>query len=388
MSQLKTNAIRHISATSDAITLASDGGLTDIAGGQLSHRNKLYNGSMMIAQRSTSAVTISDGSNEGYQTVDRWHHLLAGSIGGSITSQQVTDAPEGFKNSLKLKCASTTTTLDGTQELAIRQKLEGLDIIDFAYGDASAKTTTVSWYMKAVNPKVMSVNLMTTLSAGRYFSKNFTPTTSWARYSMEVPGDTSNGIDETNGDAYRIQFVLALGSSKIQASDSTAWSSTADFGASGMGNFLDSTSNELYITGVQVEVGNLTPYEHRSYGDELKGCQRYYQTIVKGNGSNLQVFNIGDWYAASQLNINVPLKVTMRAKPSIHQNAASNWCGWYGNGSSGNITPSWTEWNSPDSGNMLGAYVDPDTDGTAGTAARVYLSNTDSAKFLAAQAEL
>ena len=317
MSQLKTNAIRHISATSDAITLASDGGLTDIAGGQLSHRNKLYNGSMMIAQRSTSAVTISDGSNEGYQTVDRWHHLLAGSIGGSITSQQVTDAPEGFKNSLKLKCASTTTTLDGTQELAIRQKLEGLDIIDFAYGDASAKTTTVSWYMKAVNPKVMSVNLMTTLSAGRYFSKNFTPTTSWARYSMEVPGDTSNGIDETNGDAYRIQFVLALGSSKIQASDSTAWSSTADFGASGMGNFLDSTSNELYITGVQVEVGNLTPYEHRSYGDELSRCQRYLYRI-EGGTYDRWGYAFAD--ATNRARAMMFLPTPLRASPTITTN--------------------------------------------------------------------
>ena len=319
MSTLKVTNLRHASASSDALTLASDGTatakLTEVSGGQLSHRNKLYNGSMMIAQRSTSAVTISDGSNEGYQTVDRWHHLLAGSIGGSITSQQVTDAPEGFKNSLKLKCASTTTTLDGTQELAIRQKLEGLDIIDFAYGDSSAKTTTVSWYMKAVNPKVMSVNLMTTLSAGRYFSKNFTPTTSWARYSMEVPGDTSNGIDETNGDAYRIQFMLALGSDKIQASNSTAWSSTADFAASGMGNFLDSTSNELYITGVQVEVGNLTPYEHRSYGDELSGCQRYYHNYKGDNGDSIGI--PGTAWGTTTVTFFVQHPVTMRTNPSI-----------------------------------------------------------------------
>ena len=315
MSTLKVTNLRHSSASSDAITLASDGTatakLTEVSGGQLSHRNKLINGAMQVAQRSTSAVTISDGSNEGYQTVDRWDHLFAGSMGGSITSQQVTDAPEGFRNSLKLTCASTGTTLDGTQHLQIRQKLEGQDILDFAYGDSSAKQTTISWYMKAVNPKVMCANVMTTLSSGRYWTKKFTPTTSWARYSMVVDGDTSNATDETSAHGYSVQFSLAIGSGKRQASDSTAWSSTANLGVDGMGNFLDGTSNELYITGVQVEVGDLTPYEHRSYGDELEHCMRYYQAHVRCGASNAK--------STSQVDFNPILYPTMRAAPTVGQ---------------------------------------------------------------------
>ena len=319
MSTLKVTNLRHSSASSDAITLASDGTatakLTEVSGGQLSHRNKLINGAMQVAQRSTSAVTISDGSNEGYQTVDRWDHLFAGSMGGSITSQQVTDAPEGFRNSLKLTCASTGTTLDATQHLQIRQKLEGQDIVDFAYGDSSAKQTTISWYMKAVNPKVMCANVMTTLSSGRYWTKKFTPTTSWARYSMVVPGDTSNATDETSAHGYSVQFSLAIGSGKRQASDSTAWSSTANLGVDGMGNFLDGTSNELYITGVQVEVGDLTPYEHRSYGDELQRCKRYYQLLATGTSQVVAMGYIEQ--GASSVNAARQLVPAMRATPTI-----------------------------------------------------------------------
>jgi len=340
MSQLKTNAIRHISATSDAITLASDGGLTDISGGQLGNRNKVYNGAMQIAQRSTSAITISDGSNEGYQTVDRWDHLFAGGMGGSITSQQVTDAPEGFRNSLKLTCASTGTTLDSTQHLQIRQKLEGQDIVDFAYGDSSAKKTTISWYMKAVNPKIMCANVMTTLSSGRYWTKKFTPTTSWARYSMVVDGDTSNATDETSSHGYSVQFSLAIGSGKRQASDSTSWTSTANLGVDGMENFLDSTSNELYITGVQVEVGNLTPYEHRSYRDELLRCARYYQQI--GGHSQFPGRGAGN----TEMTFTVPLIVPLRASPTVSK--TNSYYRGYDPSNAGNSTntPTVMTWNA------------------------------------------
>ena len=126
MSTLKVDAIRHNSATSDAITTAADGTctakLTSINGGsQLSHRNIVINGDMRVAQRSVGPVAVSDGSNENYQTIDRMRFSFGNSAAGACNISQSTDAPTtlGFTKSHKVDVTTVNTTASGQQVIPV-----------------------------------------------------------------------------------------------------------------------------------------------------------------------------------------------------------------------------------------------------------------------------
>ena len=147
MSTLKVDNIRHNSATSDAITMASDGTctakLTSAGGGQLSHRNKARNGEMKISQRGT---TFSPTTSDTY-LMDGWktNHGSSGNLDTTVTHSD--DAPAGFTKSLKITPDSTYTPTDSYNGL-IAQYLEGQDFQDLAFGTSDAKPVTVSWYAK------------------------------------------------------------------------------------------------------------------------------------------------------------------------------------------------------------------------------------------------
>ena len=280
--------------------------------GQLGNRNLIINGTMEVSQRGTSAVVTSDGSNEGYNTVDRWQTIFAGSAGGALSTEQSSDAPDGFFKSVLLKCTTASTSLSGSEHVLFSQKLEGQNLSSLEWGKTSPKSVTFSWYMKAVNPKTLAAQLTTPVGSGRYFLKKFTPTTSWARYSFTIPGD-SVATTTANAEGLALRFGLSIGSSMQQAADSTAWSSAAKHGVSGQGNFLDSTSNQLFITGVQLEVGSVvTDFEHRSYAQELALCQRYYYQYYEGSEDGYYFYQ----YVSSNRMMDIQHPVPMRADPT------------------------------------------------------------------------
>ena len=148
MSILKVDAIRHNSATSDAITMASDGTctakLTSVGGGQLSNRNKARNGEMKISQRAT---TFSPTSSSDMYLIDGWMTQRGSNGNLDCTVTQSSDAPAGFSKSLKIT-PDTTVTPSGSQNGMLAQRLEGQELQDFAFGTSDAKTITVSWYAK------------------------------------------------------------------------------------------------------------------------------------------------------------------------------------------------------------------------------------------------
>tara|TARA_R100001510_G_scaffold4308_2_gene3416 strand:+ start:1063 stop:2091 length:1029 start_codon:yes stop_codon:yes gene_type:complete len=246
----------------------------------LSNRNLIINGAMQVAQRGTSA-TVSDNSNEGYSTLDRWFLNFNNGVGGGVTFSQSTDTPNGFANSLKIQCSSTDSVGSTNEYVAVRQVIEAQNLQMLGYGTSAAKSMTLSWQMKADNyTGPISVQFKTADGTAEYYVKSYTPTSSWATYTCTVPGSTSATINDDNGEGMRVQFTLAghTGSSIAASSDSTAWSTTRADYRDDIGNLLSNTSNAIYITGVQLEVGEqATPFEHRSFGDELQRCKRYFQ---------------------------------------------------------------------------------------------------------------
>ena len=258
MSTLKVDAIRHNSATSDAITTHSDGTasakIIDVGGGQLSNRNRVINGGMLINQRASSYTA----TQEEY-TLDRFHHRTGSGFTFDTTTTQDTSAPDGFTKSLKITPDSTQTPT-GSHNGIIAQLIEADNLIGFASGTSSAKSFALSFYAKSAsqnNNHQYSVQLSKKNSGGAYYYQNrsFTVTSSWQRFTFVFSADTSNNIITGNGEGLRILWHLAAGPDDI-ASAVTSWTSgDVNAAVTGQSNFMDNTSNEFYLTGVQLEVG-------------------------------------------------------------------------------------------------------------------------------------
>ncbi len=295
MSTLKVDAIRHNSATSDAITTAADGTctakITSVGGGGLSHRNKVINGAMVINQRSG---TYNRPTGDEY-TVDRFETRTGSSFNFDTLTTQDSSAPDGFSKSLKITPQSSRTPT-GSENGMFAHLIEADNLLGFASGTSSAKSFALSFYAKSSsqnNNHQYSVQISKINSSGNFYYQNrsFVVTSSWQRFTVVFPADTSNNITTGNGEGLRILWHLSAGPDDT-ASAVTSWtSSNGNHAVTGQSNFMDNTSNEFYLTGVQLEVGDtVTSFEHRSFGEELIRCYRYYYKML---GDNNKTYMIG-----------------------------------------------------------------------------------------------
>ena len=276
---------------------------------QLSHRNKVINGAMQVAQRGTS---VSIGSDSSTYLIDRFK--LGRYNAGDWIMSQSTESPDGFSSSLKIDSTSVTTGLGVNREVGIYQVFEGQDLQDFAKGTSSAKEFTLSFYIKCNKNGTYNVELMDNDNSNRHVSKTYTVSNNnWTRHIITFPADTTGAFNNDNGNSMHVYFWLASGGQFRTGSRQETWGALNQGGrAPGQANLMDSTSNEWYITGVQLEVGSVaTPFEHRSFGDELLRCYRYY------NKKNPAYGRIGHMYTNTAIAFTMDLPCEMRASPTI-----------------------------------------------------------------------
>ena len=305
MSTLKVDGIRSNSASSDAITLASDGTCTANITNNLSNRNKIINGAMQIFQRSTSASDI--GGSNGYFAADRYRSSNNGSQRHTIS--QSTDTPNGFGNSMKIDVTTANASPSAANYVFIQHRIEGQNVQDFAKGSSDAKQYALSFHVKSPKTGVHCMELED-VQNGRSCSKSYTVNSAntWERKTIIFPADTTGAITNDNANRFQLYIWLMAGSTYSSGTLATSWATTtAANRAAGQVNVFDNTSNDFYITGIQLEVGSVaTDFEHRSYGQELRLCSRYYQvgeTIGCGYGS-------GDGYARGGYIYAVPMRAT------------------------------------------------------------------------------
>ena len=287
---------------------------TSVNGGQLSHRNRVINGAMEINQRASSYTA----TGEEY-TLDRFEHRTGSGFTFDTTTTQSTSAPAGFTKSLKITPDSTQTP-SGSHNGMVGQLIEANNLVGFAHGTSSAKKSVLSFYAKSAsqnNNHQYSVQLSKLASSGTYYhqTRSFTVTSSWQRFTVAFPADTSNNITTGNGEGVRILWHLAAGSDDI-ASAVTSWTSgDVNKAVTGQSNFMDNTSNEFYLTGVQLEASDsdvATDFEHRSLGEELVLCQRYYQQYVNPCCTGVIPDNGSKAYS-----IGLQFQTRMRAAPTL-----------------------------------------------------------------------
>ena len=253
--------------------------------GQLSHRNIIINGGMTVKQRPDVTMTTTST-----YSLDRFRGAVGSSFNwSSATITQSTTSPDGFGKSLKVDIASTNTPT-GSQNGLIQTKIEGQDLQQLAYGTSSAKQCTLSFYVRSNKTGTYCVQIANTANT-KYvlFEYTINSADTWERKSVTFSGNTANTINNDNAIGFEINFHLATGSSDhvSAASTWTTYSGGSFKSTSNQVNLFDNASNEWYLTGVQLEVGSVaTPFEHRSFADELKRCQRYYYTSSRWMGGS------------------------------------------------------------------------------------------------------
>ena len=339
MSTLRVDAIRHNSATSDAITTAADGTctarITGMTGGSgLSHRNLIINGGMKVAQRSTSkAIT-----GYGYHTVDRFHTVANSSMTYAVTMSQENDNPDGLGKSVKL-LTTTAKTPSGSENYILRYIGEEQDISGAGLGTSSCKQLTVSFSVKTNKTGTHGFQIyLYGNQPNMTVAYTVSSANTWERKTITLPTYTTSythGADNAQG--FMIDWNLSSGPDDIMAPYNWATGSTAARGVTGQVNMLDTVGNYFQLTNVQLEIGDTaTTFEHRSYDEELKRCKRYALVF----GSN-QAFGTGSAYNST--NINIHIYNQFRTTPSYSKTtggAGYTWVVYYGSSGHASASPS------------------------------------------------
>ena len=299
----------------------------------LSNRNLIINGAMQVAQRATSVTGVT---GDGYQAVDRWR-TNSGSL-GTFTLSQSTDAPDGFATSHKYDCTTADASPAAGDFLIFEQRVEAQDLQQLNYGTSSPNRITLSFYVKSNKTGTYIAELAlpdASNNSNNQQSYTINSANTWERKTLSYVGNTTDAINNDNGIGMNVFFWLGAGSNFSGGTlTQNTWANTsASNRAVGQVNLADSTSNEWLITGVQLELGEqATPFEHRSFADELRRCQRYYSDsgATKNNGFVHSCYDSSDAYG----NFSYP--VPMRTAPSITMISSGR--NFFSNGASRTIT--------------------------------------------------
>lgn len=315
--------------------------------GLIAFKNRIINGRMEIDQRNVGAAVTVNSAARTYG-VDRFFGY-GQATDGVFTMQCDTVAPAGFINSLKVTVTTADASVGASQFYYFGQSIEGLNCTDLAFGSASAKTITLSFWVRSSVTGTFGGALLNSAANRSYpFTYSISSSNTWEQKTVTIAGDTSGTWLTTNGIGLNVVWDLGCGSSNLGTAG--AWVGAADYGATGGTKLISTLNATWYITGVQVEVGSAaTAFEVRQYGAELALCQRYFQKSHKQStkpGTSVGSQSGGYFYRYNQGNDGYPtytifLLTIMRAAPSItfYDNAGAS-------GKMSTFVTSWTDGQS------------------------------------------
>ena len=296
----------------------------DLAGsadaGGLTGRNLIINGAMQVAQRGTSFATMGNGDSQ--YTLDRFKWQESGSPTLEMTVTQDSSSPNEMGNSKSLKVEVTTaqSSLGSGDRVRIEQYIEAQNCQSIAKGTSAAKALSASFWVKSSKTGTYIVELQEN-DNDRINSQSYSISSAntWEYKTLTFPADTTGAINNDNGNGISFRMYLCAGTDYTSGSLNTSWvavSGNNTGAAVGQVNLADTVNATWFVTGVQLEVGEqATPFEHRSFGDELHRCQRYYLSV-----KNVQTYapvGSGRAWSGTRGNAAYYFPCEMRANPTI-----------------------------------------------------------------------
>ncbi len=287
-------------------------------------RNLIINGAMQVAQRGTSHTQSPNSGN--YHTVDRYSYRRSGTWSGVTAvelSQESSGGPVGFKNFLRYAPTGSDATTPDNACMLVDYKLEGQDIRHLEWGTSNAKTITISFYVRSSVTGTWCLNIRNTTPTRQYV-KEYTidSADTWERKSLTFPGDTSGTWANDDGTGLCLMWFVTADtdspseSGRLVTGNQWNTTSTTNTYTSNQSDGITTSANQTFdLAGIQLEVGeNASDFEHRSFGEELALCQRYYyQTLT---GAAYQRHGLGVAVSSGFVDMPYRLPQTMRTRPS------------------------------------------------------------------------
>jgi len=332
MSTIKTNAI--LDASGGNTTTIN--GTTPTAYNTMG-KNLIINGAMQIAQRGTSA---SITTAQTYKTVDRFRST--GGFSGYTNTESIDTSvvPEGFTHSYKWANTASAGTVSSGAYNVIEHKVEGYNISHLDWGKSTAKTVTLSFWVRSGVTGTYGLGIVNGSSNVYMTTYTINSADTWEKKTITILGPTIGTWNTTNGTAFTIRWDMGVGTTYTTATTED-WSVSGNiWGYTGGVKFVETNNVDFYITGVQLEVGSVaTEFERRPFGYELGLCQRYFTKsdnydTVPGTGSREELAIYAGLIANAHTQGNVNFPVEMRAQPTLvfyhPSSGASNQIGYYG----------------------------------------------------------
>ena len=296
----------------------------------------ITNGDMSVAQRGTSFT----GQTSGAYYLDRFKTDITSL--GTWTITQSTDVPtgQGFAKSMKFDCTTADASPSAGDFLILNQPIEGFNTASFKFGSSSAESLTLSFWVKSNKTGTYIVRFYD-IDNQRVQSQSYTisSASTWEKKVIAISGDTVSGPNFDNGYAFAVNWCLGSGTTYTSGTLNTSWNSVTNANQFvGQVNLADSTDNEWYITGVQLEIGefdsNTIPsFPFESFENNLKKCMRYYFNHYTPDDNGL--YGLFTAHTSSAGRMPYRFIVPMRDAPTVSSSTASGFT-WLGNNTSGN----------------------------------------------------
>jgi len=281
-------------------------------------RNRIINGDMRIDQRNAGgSITPTDAQ----YSVDRWKSSL--NVASKFSLQQSSTAPSGFSNSL-LATSLSSYSVGAGEVTGVQQLIEGLNVADLAWGTASAKSVTLSFWVRSSLTGTFAGSLRNSASDRSYpFSYTISSVDTWEQKTLTIAGDTSGTWLTTNGRGISLYFAFGAGSTF--SSTAGSWQTGNYISVTGATSLVGTSGATFYITGVQLEEGTVaTPFEHRPTSVEENLCYRYYyrmtaDPVTAGGTTNASYigFAVGRAYSTTEGTAIIYLPVPLRTSPPV-----------------------------------------------------------------------
>ena len=313
---------------------------TSINSGQTGRKNFIINGACAIDQRNGGAAVTS-----GY-AIDRTH-IEGFSGGGTGTAQRVTDSPSGFYYSLKVTVTGTDTSLAAADFYTLRHIIEGSNIAHLGFGASGGTSVTLSFFVKSSVTGTFCAGLGNG-SNNRTMPKEYTinATNTWEKKTLTFPADTTGtwGADANRG--FSIRWCMGCGSTRQGTADQ--YNGGESHGTSNQTNLFATNAATFQITGLQLEAGTTaTDFEHRSIGEELALCQRYYYLVGSQARDGNVSFNLGlgALNTSNSAFMHFSFPTEMRATPTLDHTNGADYYRFFNDGGGANLDGAFTIWN-------------------------------------------
>ena len=301
----------------------------------------IINGNMDVAQRATSVTGVGDGDT-GYNSLDRWRFSEGGDNSTVFTMSQNTDVPtgQGFANSLKMDVTTADASPGSSDAMFLQQRFEGQDLQLLKKGTSSAEKITVSFWVKSSKTGTHILEVQDSDNT-RNCSQSYTVSSAdtWEKKVVVFPADTTGALDDNNENSFEVNWWLLAGTDFTSGTLATSFASRTNANrAVGQVNIGDNTSNNFYMTGCQMEIGEFSsttipPFQHESFGENLDRCQRYFQ---KYTGEQQEwIYNEGNAAHAKWWQLVFP-GTQMRVAPTM--SFSSGWTGGSASGLNGTVS--------------------------------------------------